>query len=120
MVVQAITFIFKSLGLKCVPYLAQVMPAYIHVIKTSDATFREVLCLSLFFNQSILQQYILQGSTNVFIKLLFILQFLLQQLGVIIAIVKQHIRNYLDDIFSLVKVGCASHGHCPNLKDMVV
>ena len=31
-------------------------------------------------------------------------QFLFQQLGVIIAIVKQHIRNYLDDIFSLIKV----------------
>ncbi len=47
MVVQAITFIFKSLGLKCVPYLAQVMPAYLHVIKTSDTTFREVshLCV---------------------------------------------------------------------------
>jgi FKBP12-rapamycin complex-associated protein len=42
MVVQAITFIFKSLGIKCVPYISQVMPAYLHVIRTSDATFREV------------------------------------------------------------------------------
>ena len=33
-----------------------------------------------------------------------LLQFLFQQLGVIIAIVKQHIRNYLDDIFELIKV----------------
>jgi hypothetical protein len=33
-----------------------------------------------------------------------VLQFLFQQLGVIIAIVKQHIRNYLDDIFTIVKV----------------
>ena len=33
-----------------------------------------------------------------------VFQFLFQQLGVIIAIVKQHIRNYLDDIFDLVKV----------------
>jgi serine/threonine-protein kinase mTOR len=41
-VVQAITFIFKSLGTKCIPYLAQVVPAYLHVIRTSDATFREV------------------------------------------------------------------------------
>ncbi|ELU01654.1 hypothetical protein CAPTEDRAFT_155489 [Capitella teleta] len=70
MVVQAITFIFKSLGIKCVPFISQVMPAYLHVIRTSDATFRE---------------------------------FLFQQLGVIIAIVKQHIRNYLDDIFNLIK-----------------
>ena len=42
MVVQAITFIFKSLGLKCVPYLSQVMPAYLSVIDNSDSAFREV------------------------------------------------------------------------------
>lgn len=36
--------------------------------------------------------------------ILFSKQFLFQQLGVIIAIVKQHIRNYLDDIFTIIKV----------------
>lgn len=34
----------------------------------------------------------------------FLKQFLFQQLGVIIAIVKQHIRGFLDDVFELVKV----------------
>ena len=47
MVVQAITFIFKSLGIKCVPYIAQVMPNYLHVIRTSEPTFREVCRLQL-------------------------------------------------------------------------
>ena len=42
MVVQAITFIFKSLGIKCVPYISQVMPAYLQVIRSSDTIFREV------------------------------------------------------------------------------
>ncbi|XP_060595349.1 serine/threonine-protein kinase mTOR-like [Ruditapes philippinarum] len=70
MVVQAITFIFKSLGIKCVPYIQQVIPAYLTVIRTADPSFRD----SLF-----------------------------QQLGLIIAIVNQHIKNYLDDIFSLIK-----------------
>ncbi|KAL5013846.1 hypothetical protein ScPMuIL_008116 [Solemya velum] len=70
MVVQAITFIFKSLGIKCVPYIQQIIPAYLTVIRTADPNFRE---------------------------------FLFQQLGVIIAIVKQHIKNYLDDIFNLIK-----------------
>jgi hypothetical protein len=32
--------------------------------------------------------------------------FLFQQLGMLIAIVKQHIRSYLDDIFTLIKVFC--------------
>jgi len=46
-VVQAITFIFKSLGSKCIPYLSQVVPAYLHVIRASEAIFREVYCLLL-------------------------------------------------------------------------
>ncbi|XP_071445181.1 serine/threonine-protein kinase mTOR [Hetaerina americana] len=70
MVVQAVTFIFKSLGIKCVPYISQVMPSFLNVVRTADANFRE---------------------------------FLFQQLAVLIAIVKQHIRNYLDDIFELIK-----------------
>lgn len=70
MVVQAVTFIFKSLGIKCVPYISQVMPSFLNVVHTADMNFRE---------------------------------FLFQQLAVLIAIVKQHIRNYLDDIFILIK-----------------
>lgn len=68
---QAVVFIFKSLGIKCVPYIPQVMPSLLNVIRTADINFRE---------------------------------FLFQQLAVLIAIVKQHIRNYLDDIFKLIKV----------------
>lgn len=70
MVVQAVTFIFKSLGIKCVPYISQVMPSFLNVVRTADVGFRE---------------------------------YLFQQLAVLIAIVKQHIRNYLDDIFALIK-----------------
>ncbi|KAK6628142.1 hypothetical protein RUM43_001953 [Polyplax serrata] len=70
MVVQAVTFIFNSLGIKCVPYIGQVMPSLLHVIRNSDVSFKE---------------------------------FLLQRLGDLISIVKQHIRNYLDDLFQLIK-----------------
>lgn len=66
------TFIFKSLGIKCVPYISHVMPSFLNVVRTADVNFRE---------------------------------FLFQQLAILIAIVKQHIRNYLDDIFTLIKVG---------------
>lgn len=42
-IVQSVSFIFKSLGIKCVPYLSQVVPAYIQVIRNSELqTFREV------------------------------------------------------------------------------
>ncbi|KAJ8929828.1 hypothetical protein NQ314_017426 [Rhamnusium bicolor] len=70
MVVQAVTFTFKSLGIKCVPYISQVLPSLLNVVRTADVNFRE---------------------------------FLFQQLAQLIAIVKQHIRNYLDDICILIK-----------------
>ncbi|XP_077998557.1 serine/threonine-protein kinase mTOR-like [Glandiceps talaboti] len=70
MVVQAITFIFKSMGIKCVQFLPQIMPTFLTVIRSCDSGIRE---------------------------------FMFQQLGIIISIVKQHIRNYLDDIFSIIK-----------------
>ncbi len=69
-VVQAVVYIFKSLGIKAVPYISQVIPSMMTVIRTSDNTFRD---------------------------------FLFGQLGTLIQIVKQHIRNYLDDIFVLIK-----------------
>lgn len=69
MVVQAVSFIFTSLGIKCVPYIAQVLPSLLNVVSTADVNFRE---------------------------------FLFQQLGQLIVIVKQHIRNYLDDICALI------------------
>ncbi|KFO31595.1 Serine/threonine-protein kinase mTOR [Fukomys damarensis] len=43
MVVQAITFIFKSLGLKCVQFLPQVMPTFLNVIRVCDVAIREFL-----------------------------------------------------------------------------
>lgn len=69
-VVQAVVFIFQSLGIKAVPYIGQVIPCMMTVIRTSENTFRD---------------------------------FLFGQLGTLIEIVKQHIRNYLDDIFVLIK-----------------
>ena len=68
-VIQAAMFIFKSLGLKCVPYLPQIMPQFLLVMRTCEPLFRE---------------------------------FLFQQLGMLVAIVKQHIRQYLDEIFDLI------------------
>merc|ERR1719414_1104649 len=69
-VVKAVTFIFKALGIKSVPYIPQVIPPMMNVIRDSDNTFRD---------------------------------FLFQQQGSLINVVQQHIRNYLDDIFDLIK-----------------
>ncbi|XP_041981966.1 serine/threonine-protein kinase mTOR [Aricia agestis] len=70
-VVQAVTFIFQSLGIKCVPYISRVTPSLLYVARATESnSFRE---------------------------------FLFTQLASLIAIVKQHIRNYLDKIFDLIK-----------------
>lgn len=69
-VIQAIMYIFKTLGLKCVPFLSQIIPGFLAVMRTSSPT---------------------------------ILEFYFQQLGILISIVGQHIRNFLPDIFQLIK-----------------
>lgn len=70
-VVQAVTFIFQSLGIKCVPYISRVTPSLLYVARATD--------------------------NNDFRKFLF------TQMAKLIAIVKQHIRNYLDKIFDIIK-----------------
>ncbi|KAG7166823.1 Serine/threonine-protein kinase mTOR-like [Homarus americanus] len=57
-VVRAITFIFKSLGVKGVPYLAQVIPSLLIVIRTSDANFRDYLFQQLAMLIGIVKQHI--------------------------------------------------------------
>lgn len=48
MVIQAIMFIFKSLGLGCVPYLRRVVPTLIQTVRTcSSTTLREALLQQL-------------------------------------------------------------------------
>ena len=69
-VVKAVTFIFRALGIKSVPYIPQVIPSMINVIRTSDVKFHD----------------------NLF-----------RQLGILIGIVRQHIRKYLEDIFVLIR-----------------
>jgi hypothetical protein len=52
-------FIFKSLGLKCIPFLPQIMPPFLQCMRTKET---------------------------------ILLKFLFKQLGLLVAIVKQHIR----------------------------
>jgi FKBP12-rapamycin complex-associated protein len=69
-VVQAVMYIFKTLGLKCVPFLPHILPPLLNVMKSCQ---------------------------------IGILEFYFQQLGILVTIVKQHIRNYLDGILGLIQ-----------------
>ncbi|KAJ1544223.1 phosphatidylinositol kinase- protein kinase tor1, partial [Nowakowskiella sp. JEL0078] len=75
-VVQAIMYIFKTLGLKCVPFLPQIMPPFVSMMRQCPVSM---------------------------------LEFHFQQLGILVSIIKQHIRNYLTDIFSLIHEFWASN-----------
>eukprot|EP00158_Paraphelidium_tribonemae_P009901 Partr_v1_DN28994_c0_g1_i3_m24719 putative Phosphatidylinositol 3-kinase len=68
--VQAIMYMFKTLGLKCVPFLPKVVPALLSMLRSCPAGM---------------------------------LEFHFQHLGTLVSIVKQHIRNFLKDIFALIK-----------------
>ncbi|KAI9225912.1 MAG: phosphatidylinositol kinase Tor2 [Piptocephalis tieghemiana] len=69
-VIQAYMYIFKTLGMRCVPFLPAIMPTFLGAMRTVPAAM---------------------------------LEFHFQQLGILVGIIRHNIRNYLDDIFSLVR-----------------
>lgn len=69
-VVTAIMYIFKTLGLKCVPFLPQIMPAMLAMMKTCPSGM---------------------------------LEFYFQQLGLLVTIVKQHIRGFIPDLIQIIQ-----------------
>ncbi|EPZ33264.1 phosphatidylinositol kinase Tor2 [Rozella allomycis CSF55] len=68
-VVQAIMYIFKTMGMRCVTFLPQVMDPYLSIMKVCQAG---------------------------------LLEFYFQQLSILIVIVRNHIRKYLDKIIELI------------------
>ncbi|CAG0893117.1 unnamed protein product [Cyprideis torosa] len=65
-VVQAISFTFKSIGLKCVPYLPQVLPPLLNLIRTGDPPFKEFLFQHLGKLISIVGQHIRNYVDGIF------------------------------------------------------
>lgn len=69
-VIQAVMYIFKTLGLKGVPFLPQIMPNFFAMMRSCPPS---------------------------------ILEFHFQQLGNLVTTVKQHIRNWLPEVFQMVR-----------------
>lgn len=83
MVIPAVMFIIKSLGIKCVAFLPQILPPFFDVMRNCEQGFRD---------------------------------YMFQQLGVLVSIVKQHIRDYLPEIFQLIE----KYWPSPNLAQIVL
>lgn len=65
-VVQAVTFIFKSLGIKCVPYLSQVLPNLLNNIRTADTNKRDFLFQQLSMLIEIVKQHVISFMGDIF------------------------------------------------------
>lgn len=65
-VVQAVTFIFKSLGIKCVPYLSQVLPSLLGNVRIADMNLREFLFQQLSTLIEIVKQHIICYMADIF------------------------------------------------------
>ncbi|XP_052626570.1 serine/threonine-protein kinase TOR isoform X1 [Lactuca sativa] len=57
-VVGSLMFIFKSMGLGCVPYLPKVLPDFFHTIRTCEDTLKEFITWKLGTLVSIVRQHI--------------------------------------------------------------
>ncbi|KAJ0011376.1 hypothetical protein Pint_33615 [Pistacia integerrima] len=68
-VVGSLMFIFKSMGLGCVPYLPKVLPDLFLTVRTCDDYLKD---------------------------------YITWKLGTLVSIVRQHIRKYLQELFSLI------------------
>ncbi|XP_052868920.1 serine/threonine-protein kinase Tor isoform X2 [Anopheles cruzii] len=66
-VVQAITFTFTSLGIKGVPYLAQVLPCLLNNIETAEMSLKEYLFQQLSTLISIVKQHIIGFMNEIFV-----------------------------------------------------
>jgi serine/threonine-protein kinase mTOR len=67
MVIQAIMFIFKSLGAGCVPYLRRVVPSLIQTVRTcSSSTLREALLTQLVLLSPIAREHLRPYIADVF------------------------------------------------------
>lgn len=65
-VVQSVTFTFKSLGIKCVPYLPQVLPSLLGNVRTADMNLREYLFQQLSIIIEIVKQHITCYMDDIF------------------------------------------------------
>lgn len=65
-VVQAVTFIFQSLGIKCVPYLSQVLPSLLGNVRTADINLRDFLFQQLSTLIEIVKQHVISYMDDIF------------------------------------------------------
>lgn len=65
-VVQAITFVFQSLGIKCVPYLSQVLPSLLGNIRTADMNLKDFLFQQLSTLIEIVKQHVISYMNDIF------------------------------------------------------
>ena len=65
-VIQAVMFIFKSLGMRCVPFLSQILPPFFHIMRHCEYGLRESLFQQLAHLVGIVKQHIQPFLSEIF------------------------------------------------------
>ena len=114
-VVQAVAYIFMALGIKSVPYIPQVKDAYFKIDTVHESISldrkRESLIQYVYVTSIYKSLTKFFTSTQVIPSMINVIRTsdprfhdnLFRQIGILIGIVRQHIRNYLGDIFTLIR-----------------
>eukprot|EP00977_Amphora_coffeiformis_P012913 scaffold3287_cov181-Amphora_coffeaeformis.AAC.2 len=66
MVIQAVMFIFKSLGIGCVPYLSKVVPLMISTVRSGQTTLRETILKQLATLSLIVREHLRPFVADIF------------------------------------------------------
>jgi len=66
MVIQAVMFIFKSLGMGCVPYLSRVVPLMISTVRSGQTTLRETILKQLATLSLIVREHLRPFLSSIF------------------------------------------------------
>eukprot|EP01138_Halocafeteria_seosinensis_P014561 gb/GECG01014866.1/.p1 GENE.gb/GECG01014866.1/~~gb/GECG01014866.1/.p1 ORF type:complete len:3652 (+),score=422.49 gb/GECG01014866.1/:1-10956(+) len=104
-VLQAVTWIFRSLGQRCVKFLPHVVPAFLNILRQRVRSLREIGGAAALLGLKNKSDSIVAGSSqnpanssgNASLR-----EAILQQLGVLVLLVKEHMRTYLPRLFGLL------------------
>lgn len=104
-VLQAVTWIFRSLGQRCVKFLPHVVPAFLNILRQRVRSLREMGGASALLGLQNKTELLMTGASQNTMTTsgsASLREAILQQLGVLVLLVKEHMRRYLSQLFGLL------------------
>lgn len=106
MVTQAVIFIFKSLGMRCVPFLDNIIPNMLHVVRGCEHGLRESILQELAILASIVKHHLRPFLDPIFDLVCHYWQDYLEQCVILVekvaAYMREDFKHYLPRVLPLV------------------